>query len=167
MMEAAMPRTRPALALFAFLLALPPGAASAQPGSAAAVEARLRALEARVAALEGRGAPAAAAAPGFASGPACRKLYVNAAAIPAGVTLTVTVNGATVGTYNKFAHADLEGFMRPGANRIALAFAAPGTATTGASLHCLPPLPATLRATILELRPTDGRLTAETAVVLP
>jgi hypothetical protein len=163
-MEAAMSPTRFALAFFALLLALPPGAASAQPRSAADLEARLRALEARVAALEGRASPAGA--PNSASGPACRKIYVNAAAIPDGVTLTVTINGAVIGTYNKAAHSDLEGFMRPGANTIALAFSAPGTATTGASLNCLPPLPATLRSIILELHPTAGQLRAERAVVL-
>jgi hypothetical protein len=158
-----MSATRPILALSALLLALPAGAASAQPRSAADLEARVRALEARVAALEGRAVPAAGAP---ASGPACRKIYVQAAAIPAGATLTVTVNGAVVGTYNKAAHSDLEGFMRPGPNTIGLAFSAPGTATTGASLHCLPPLPATLRSVILDLKPTGGRLTAETAVAL-
>ena len=164
-MEAALSGTRPALASFAFLLALGPGIAFAQPRSAADVEARLRALEARVAALEGRAA-SNAGAPASASGPACRKIYVQAAAIPDGVTLTVTINGALIGTYNKAAHSDLEGFMRPGANTIALAFSAPGTATTGASLNCLPPLPATLRSIILELHPTAGQLRAETAVVL-
>jgi hypothetical protein len=165
--EAARSATRPTLALFALLLALPPAAALAQPRSAADLEARLRAIEARVAALEGRAAPAAAAAaPASAAGPACRKIYVQAAAIPDGATLTVTVNGATVGAYNKAAHSDLEGFMRPGANTIALAFSAPGTATTGASLNCLPPLPATLRSIILELHPAGGALQAETAVVL-
>jgi hypothetical protein len=160
-----MSATRPNLALLALLLALPPGAASAQPRSAADLEARVRALEARVAALEGRTGPATAY-PAPASGPACRKIYVQAAAIPAGATLTVTVNGAVVGTYNKAAHSDLEGFMRPGPNTIGLAFSAPGTATTGASLHCLPPLPATLRSVILDLKPTGGRLAAETAVAL-
>jgi hypothetical protein len=165
-METAMSATRPTLAFFALLLALQPAAALAQPRPAADLEARLRALEARVAALEGRAAPTAAAAAPAATGPACRKIYVQAAAIPDGATLTVTVNGATVGTYNKFAHSDLEGFMRPGPNTIALAFSAPGTATTGASLHCLPPLPATLRSIILELHPTAGQLRAETAVVL-
>jgi hypothetical protein len=163
-MEAAMSATRPALAAFAFLFALTPGIALAQPGSAAGLEARLRALEARVAALEGHAASSAGAP--AASGPACRKIYVNAAAIPDGVTLTVTINGALIGTYNKAAHSDLEGFMRPGANIIGLAFSAPGTATTGASLNCLPPLPATLRSIILELHPTGGQLRAETAVVL-
>jgi hypothetical protein len=139
-MEAAMSATCHALAALAFLLALPPGLALAQPGSAADLAARVRALEARVAALEGRAAPAVLeGAP--ASGPACRKIYVNAAAIPDGVTLTVTVNGTIVGTSNKFARADLEGFMRPGANRIGLAFSAPGGPTTGASLHCLPRSP--------------------------
>jgi hypothetical protein len=159
-----MSATRPLLAALALLLALPPAAALAQPRSAADLEARLRALEARVAALEGRSAPAAAAA--SATGPACRKIYVNAAAIPDGVTLTVSINGALIGTYNKAAHSDLEGFMRPGANTIALAFSAPGTATTGASLNCLPPLPATLRSIILELHPTAGQLRAATTVVL-
>src|SRR3954471_10140505 len=162
-MEPAMSATRFALAFFALLLALPTGIALAQPGSAAGVEAGVRALEGRGAALEGRAAPTAAAS---ASGPACRKIYVNAAAIPDGVTLTVTINGAVIGTYNKAAHSDLEGFMRPGANNIGLAFSAPGSATTGASLNCLPPLPATLRSIILELHPTAGQLRAETVVVL-
>ncbi|MEA3050289.1 MAG: hypothetical protein QOG84_2125 [Sphingomonadales bacterium] len=161
-----MPATRHILAALALLLALPPAAALAQPRSAANLEARLRALEARVAALEGRAAPAAGAAAPAAAGPACRKIYVQAAAIPDGATLTVTVNGATIGTYNKYAHSDLEGFLRPGPNNIALAFSAPGTATTGASLHCLPPLPATLRSIILELKPAGGQLRAETAVML-
>ncbi|MEA3060786.1 MAG: hypothetical protein QOJ94_567 [Sphingomonadales bacterium] len=161
-----MSATRPILAALALLLALPPAAALAQPRSAVDLEARLRALEARVAALEGRSAPAAGAGASAANGPACRKIYVQAAAIPDGVTLTVTINGAVVGTYNKAAHSDLEGFMRPGANTIALAFSAPGTATTGASLNCLPPLPATLRSIILELHPTAGQLRAETAMVL-
>src|SRR3954468_13607007 len=163
-MEAAMSATRPLLAALALSLALPPAAAFAQPGSAAQVEARLRALEARVAALEGRSAPAGAGR--AAPGPACRKIYVNAAAIPDGVTLTVTLNGALIGTYNKAAHSDLEGFMRPGANTIGLAFSAPGTAPPGPSLNCPPPLPATLRSIILELHPTAGQLRAETVVVL-
>jgi hypothetical protein len=85
---------------------------------------------------------------------------------PDGATLTVAVNGATIGTYNKYAHSGLEGFLRPGPNTIALTFSAPGTATTGASLHCLPPLPVTLRSIILELHPTGGQLRAETTVVL-
>ena len=154
----------PAAALIAGL-AIPP-AAFAQPPAAASLEARLRALEARVAALEGRG-PAASAAPA-AAGPACRRLNVNGSRIPPGGTLTVAVNGTVVATYDEAAYGDLEPFMRPGPNRIALAFAAaPAGNTADAELRCLPPGVASSRTVVLRLRPTAARLRAETVVVLP
>ena len=155
-----MSRSSPTLATSLLLLAGAPAAALAQPAD---LEARLRALEARVAALEGR-APAVPA-PSMA-GPACRRLNVNGSQIVAGATLTVTVNGTAVATFDGNAYADLEPFMLPGPNRVALAFAGPGGPGTGAELRCLPPGVASSRTTILRLKPGPGRLRAETAVVL-
>ena len=143
-------------------LALPPPAL-AQPPAPGSLEARVRALEARVAALEGRSAPPAAAA-----GPACRRLNVNGSRIPPGGTLSVAVNGNVVATYDESAYGDLEPFMRPGPNSIALTFAAaPAGTTADAELRCLPPGVASSRTTVLRLRPTPARLRAETVVVLP
>ena len=142
-------------------LALAPASALAQPGS---LEARVRALEARVAALEGRSPPAAAAA----TGPACRRLNVNGSRIPPGGTLSASVNGTVVGSWDGSAYGDLEPFMRPGPNTVALAFAAaPAGNTADAELRCLPPGVASSRTTILRLRPAPGRLRAETVVILP
>jgi hypothetical protein len=168
-MEVAMTRFRPnpLAILLAGLLAVPLAPASAQGGSAsaAALEARLRALEARVAALEGRSG--AAAAPAAAAGPACRRLNVNGSQIVAGATLTVAVNGTTVATFDENAYGDLEPFMRPGPNIVALAFASPGSAGTEAELRCLPPGSASSRTVVLRLKPTAQRLRAEATVILP
>ena len=101
-----MARTRfllPAAAILAGLL-LPPPASAQPPGS---IEARVQAMEARVAALEGRTAPSAAA------GPACRRLNVNGSRIPPGGTLSVSVDGKVVATYDEAAYGDLEPFSRP------------------------------------------------------
>ena len=145
-------------------LAAPPGAA-AQPPPPASLEARVQELEARMAAIEARTAPPAGAA---ATGPACRRLNVNGSRIPPGGTLTAAVNGTVVGTWDEAAYGDLEPFMRPGPNSIALAFAAapPGN-TADAELRCLPPGSASSRTVVLRLRPAPGRLRAETVVVLP
>ena len=149
-----------AAALIAGLALLPQAAFAQPPGS---LEARVKALEARVAALEGR-APAA----GAATGPACRRLNVNGSRIPPGGTLSVTVNGTIVATYDDAAYGDLEPFMRPGPNTITLAFAAaPAGNTADAELRCLPPGVASSRTVVLRLRPAPGRLRAETVVVLP
>jgi hypothetical protein len=163
-MEAAMCRLRSALAIAFLVPALAPASALAPPAD---LEARLRALEARVAALEGRAAPAAAAANVPAAGPACRRLNVNGSQIVPGATLTVTVNGTPVATFDQNAYGDLEPFMRPGPNHIALAFASPGNAGTEAELRCLPPGVPTSRTVVLRLKPTAQRLRAETVVVLP
>ncbi len=135
------------------------------PGS---LEARVQALEARMAAIEARAAPPAGAAPASATGPACRRLNVNGSRIPPGGTLSVAVNGTVVGTWDNAAYGDLEPFMRPGPNVIALAFAAaPAGNTADAELRCLPPGVASSRTVVLRLRPAPGRLRAETVVVLP
>ncbi|HEX6374333.1 MAG TPA: hypothetical protein VFZ91_01285 [Allosphingosinicella sp.] len=157
----------PAAALLSGLAFASP--AAAQPPAPASLEARLRALEARVAALEGRAPSSAAAAPApAASGPACRRLNVNGSRIPPGGTLSVAVNGTVVATYDEAAYGDLEPFMRPGPNKIALAFAAaPAGNTADAELRCLPPGVASSRTVVLRLRPAPGRLRAETVVVLP
>jgi hypothetical protein len=157
-MEAAMSRLR--LVLFGSALAF-----TAAPAAAQDVEARLRALEARVSALEGRAAPAASAA-SAAPGPACRRLNVNGSSITPGATLTVTVNGTTVATFDENAYGDLESFMRPGPNTVGLAFAAPGGAGTSAELRCLPPNVASSRTVILRLKPTATRLSAQAQVNL-
>ena len=154
----------PAAALIAGL-ALQPRAALAQPPAPGSLEARVKALEARVAAIEGR---AAAPAGPAATGPACRRLNVNGSRIPPGGTLSVAVNGKVVGTWDESAYGDLEPFMRPGPNVIALAFAAaPAGNTADAELRCLPPGVASSRTVVLRLRPAPGRLRAETVVVLP
>lgn len=147
-------------------LAAPPGAA-AQPPPPASLEARVQALEARMAAIEARTAPPAGAG-ATGAGPACRRLNVNGSRIPPGGTLTATVNGTVVGTWDEAAYGDLEPFMRPGPNTIALAFAAaPAGNTADAELRCLPPGAASSRTVVLRLRPAPGRLRAETVVVLP
>ena len=135
------------------------------PGS---LEARVQALEARMAAIEARSAPQAGTAAPAATGPACRRLNVNGSRIPPGGTLSVAVNGTVVGTWDEAAYGDLEPFMRPGPNNIALAFAAaPAGNTADAELRCLPPGVASSRTVVLRLRPAPGRLRAETVVVLP
>ena len=147
-------------------LALPPQSALAQAPAAGSLEARVQALEARLGAIEGRLPPAANAAP--AAGPACRRLNVNGSRIPPGGTLSVAVNGTVVARYDEAAYGDLEPFMRPGPNTIALAFAAaPAGNTADAELRCLPPGAASSRTVVLRLRPAPGRLRAETVVVLP
>src|SRR4051812_35097420 len=110
-METAMTRLRPVLPTIALaaLLAAPLAAAAAQPGgSGAQTEARLRALEARVAALENRAGSAAAPAGGQAGGGAtCTRLSVVGAYIPPGGTLSVTVNGAVVNSFDNNANGEI------------------------------------------------------------
>jgi hypothetical protein len=124
------------------------------------LERRLRSLEIRVGKVEARRP--------LATGPACRRLNVNGSRIPPGGTLSVTVNGTIVGTWDEAAYGDLEPFMRPGPNLIGLAFAAaPAGTTADAELRCLPPGAESSRTVVLRLRPAPGRLSAETVVVLP
>jgi hypothetical protein len=80
--------------------------------------------------------------------------------------LTVSVNGATVGTYSGDAgvYQDLEQRMQPGINRVRLSFAAPGEPGpfgTSAELRCLAPGVESSRDTILTLKPTAKKLSAE------
>ena len=96
----------------------------------------------------------------------CSKLNVNGTK-PG--HLTVSVNGATVGTFHGEAgvYQNLEPRMRPGVNRVQLTFAAPGEPGpfgTSAELRCLAPGVASSRDTILTLQPTAKRLSAETEV---
>jgi hypothetical protein len=166
-MEVTMNNLRRALltTLLAGLFAAPvPAGAQSGASSPSALDARLRALEARVAVLEGRSG--AAGTPAAAAGPACRKLNVNGSQIVPGATLTVTVNGTTVATFDENAYGDLEPFMRPGPNTVGLAFATPGKAGTEAELRCLPPGVESSRTTILRLRPTPRRLSAQAQVML-
>lgn len=160
--------TRALLLCAAALVAAPaaPLDAAAQPPPPGSLEARVEALEARMAALEARATPPAG--PGSAAtGPACRRLNVNGSRIPPGGTLSVAVNGTIVGTWDEAAYGDLEPFMRPGPNTIALTFAAaPAGNTADAELRCLPPGVASSRTVVLRLRPAPGRLRAETVVVL-
>ncbi|HYD25140.1 MAG TPA: hypothetical protein VEB68_10105 [Croceibacterium sp.] len=155
-------RRAPFAAALTLMLAAAPG--HAQPSD---LEARVRALEERVAALES-GAPAGAA--GNASAAVrCRRLNVNGSGFMPGTVLTVTVNGATVGTFNDNTYEDLERHMRPGVNRVGLAFAAPGVGGpfgVNAELRCLAPGSASSRDTILSLKPTAGHLAAEAVVEL-
>jgi hypothetical protein len=170
-METAMTRIRPAcltIALAGFL-ALPLAAAAAQPGgsgSAAQMEARLRALETRVAALENRAGSAAPAVGTAMAGPTCVGLAAVGAQIPVGATLTVTVNGAVVATFDQTADVHVESFMRPGANSVALVFSAAGGPGAEAELRCQPPQPNTPRTVILRLKPTPQHLSAQAQVNL-
>jgi len=159
----------------ALLIATTLAAGNARAQDAGSVDARLRALEARVAALEGRstasGAMSGAPGAGAPEMPAirCTALSVNGSAFPPGVTLTVAVNGATVGVHESYAGGDLEPFMWPGPNTVALIFSAPGTPGvmgTQAELRCLPPGSRSSRDEILRLRPAPGRLSAQAQVDL-
>jgi hypothetical protein len=166
-----MTRIRPILlrTALAGLIAVPLAAAAAQPGgfgSAAQMEARLRALETRVAALENRAAPAAPAAGTAMAGPTCSGLAVVGAQIPTGATLTVTVNGAVVATFDQTADGHIESFMRPGANTIGIVFSAAGGPGAEAELRCQPPQPNTPRTVILRLKPTPQHLSAQAQVNL-
>ena len=167
-MEAAMRSTAYFVLLAAagaVSLALP--AFAQTTGTAGSIEERLRALEARVAALEARGGANPAT-----SGPAavqCRRLSVNGSGIAPGATLTVKVNGTTVGVFDGAASGDLEDHMQPGLNIISLSFAAPGTSGpfgTQAQLRCLAPGSPSSRNEILRLQPTAARLSAEARVNL-
>ncbi len=157
---------RPAMvrnaALAALLLALPLPALAQPAGS---LEARVKALETRVAAIEGRtsaGTPAIAPA----AGPACKRLNVNGSQITPGATLSVTVNGTIVSTFDENAYGDLEPFMRPGPNTVGLSFASAGSRGTEAELRCLPPSSDSSRTVILRLKPTPARLSAQAVVIL-
>lgn len=153
-------------ALAALLLATPLPALAQSAGS---LEARVKALEARVAAIESRagaGTPAAAPTNARAAGPACTRLNVNASQITPGTTLTVTVNGTTVATYDENAYGDLEPFMQPGPNTIGLSFDSAGSGGANAELRCLPPSSRTSRTVVLRLKPTAKRLSAQAVVIL-
>jgi hypothetical protein len=80
--------------------------------------------------------------------------------------LTVSVNGATVGVYSgdEGVYQDLERRMQPGINRVRLSFASPGDTGlfgTSAELRCLAPGVESSRDTILTLKPTAQKLSAE------
>jgi hypothetical protein len=80
--------------------------------------------------------------------------------------LTVSVNGATVGVYSgdEGVYQDLERRMQPGVNRVRLSFAGPGDTGlfgTSAELRCLAPGVESSRDTILTLKPTAKKLSAE------
>lgn len=95
-------------------------------------------------------------------GVTCTRLNVNGTAAP-GAVLTVSVNGADVGSFDGGIYSDLEQFMNPGANVVRLTFAgAQGPAS--ADLRCLRPGQSSSRTTILTLRPSASRLSAETRV---
>ena len=143
-------------------------AAGAQAQSSGGLEARVSALEARVAELEARAGAVTTPAPASTvNAVRCKRLNVNGSGFAPTTALTVTVNGETVATFNANAYGDLERHMRPGANRVGLSFAAPGTTGpfgTNAELRCLAPDSASSRDTILRLQPTRERLSAETVV---
>jgi hypothetical protein len=129
---------------FAVLVALPASASSARQGTAGA-----------------------AATASEASAVSCSRLNVNGR--KPGESLTVSVNGATVGTFSGEAgvYQDLEPRMKTGVNQVRLSFAAPGEPGpfgTEAELRCLAPGAESSRDTILRLQPTAKRLTAETEV---
>ena len=80
--------------------------------------------------------------------------------------LTVSVNGTTVGTFygTDGVYQDLERRMQPGVNRVRLSFAEPGEPGpfgTSAELRCLAPGVESSRDTILTLKPSPKRLSAE------
>lgn len=97
----------------------------------------------------------------------CQKLSVNGSNIVAGSTLTVTINGSAVSTYDQAASGELGPLMQPGLNVVGLSFAAPGEPGpfgTQAELRCLPPNVGSSRNDILRLQPTSKRLSAEVRV---
>lgn len=143
------------------------GAALAQPTG---VEARLRALEARMSAMEARlGAAAPAAASG---GPECARVTANIYAFPES-RLSLSVNGRSVGGYQKSTNPELTGLMRPGPNVIAYAFEGlgvrdrnkPHEGVSEFRLMCLPPGDGS-RMEILNFQPQAGRMEGQTAVTL-
>jgi hypothetical protein len=151
------------LASLAAVTALGLAAPPLQAQSTADLEARVRALEERVAALEG----SAQAATPATDAVRCKRLNVNGSGFTPTTTLTVTINGETVATFDANAYGDLEQHMRPGANRVALTFNAPGTTGpfgTNGELRCLAPDEQSSRDTVLRLQPTRERLSAETVV---
>ncbi|MGH6783454.1 MAG: hypothetical protein ACREBP_02400, partial [Sphingomicrobium sp.] len=101
-----------------------------------------------------------------AAGPDCKRLNVNGSQIVPGATLTVTVNGTTVATFDENAYGDLEPFMQPGPNNIGLSFASAGSRGTEAELRCLPPSSHSSRTVVLRLKPVPTRLSAQTVVIL-
>jgi hypothetical protein len=119
------------------------------------------AAEARVAA--NGAAPAVATA---MAGPTCAGLAVVGYHIPTGATLTVTVNGAVVSTFDESADGHIEPFMQPGGNTVGLVFSAAGGAGAVAELRCQPPQPNTPRTVILRLKPTPQHLSAQAQVNL-
>ena len=97
----------------------------------------------------------------------CTAVSVNGSTIVAGSTLTVTVNGEAVATYDQYASGELGQYLQPGVNRVGLSFAAPGTMGpfgTQAEIRCMRPGSTTGRDEILRLQPTRARLSAEVAV---
>ncbi|HEY9555066.1 hypothetical protein [Allosphingosinicella sp.] len=112
----------------------------------------------------GQGTAASSVAAPETSAVSCSKLNVNGR--KPGESLTVSVNGTTVGTFYGDAgvYLALEPRMRPGVNRVRLSFAAPGEpgrSGTEAELRCLAPGVEASRDTILRLQPTAKRLSAE------
>ena len=105
--------------------------------------------------------PSAPAAP---TGIQCTRLNANGSASGDAV-LTVNVNGQDVGTFDAGVYSNLEDFMTLGPNTIKLTFSAPDAMVNG-ELRCLRPGQTSSRNTILTLRPTAKRLTAQTQVVL-
>jgi len=110
--------------------------------------------------------PAAHAVAAETSAVSCSRLNVNGTK-PG--ELTISVNGATVGTFHGEAgvYQDLEKRMQPGLNKVRLSFATPGEPGpfgTSAELRCLAPGVDSSRDTILRLQPTAKRLSAETDV---
>lgn len=108
----------------------------------------------------------ALAAQADTSAVSCSRLNVNGTK-PG--DLTVKINGTTVGTFygEDGVYQDLERRMQPGINRVSLTFAGPGEPGpfgTSAELRCLAPGVASSRDTILTLKPTAKRLSAETDV---
>ena len=156
----------PALSSVICVVLSMPLAARAQP--AGGVEARLRQLEAavldqgaRLRALEGR-APGPAA-PAAAAGVACTSVSVLAVWATPQSPLTVTVNGAAVGSYDDSISVTLDGFLRPGANTVGFSYPGEARPSTEAALKCRAP-GADSSTTILTLKPTAGRLQAQASV---
>ena len=103
-------------------------------------------------------------APPAAAGIQCTRLNANGSASGEAV-LTVNVNGQDVGTFDAGVYSNLEDFMTPGPNTIKLTFSGPDALVNG-ELRCLRPGQTSSRNTILTLRPTAKRLTAQTQVIL-
>ena len=99
------------------------------------------------------------AAPGIP----CRAVSILSVWAPAGAPLVVSANGVVVGVHEGSISREIGPFLKRGANRVELSYAAPGTGGTEVALKCRPP-GGDSKVTVLTLKPTAERLRAEAHV---